>query len=97
MVRLTSMMISAALLGLFSLAAPRPGFAETGNITVGNATQAPAHSIDQAGPSAMPAAATPAVLRGAEQRVALVIGNANYQNAPKLANPGNDARRWPSC
>ena len=27
-----------------------------------------------------------------EQRVALVIGNANYQTAPKLANPGNDAQ-----
>ncbi|MBT1515111.1 caspase family protein [Bradyrhizobium sp. SRL28] len=28
----------------------------------------------------------------AEQRVALVIGNSNYQTAPKLANPGNDAQ-----
>jgi hypothetical protein len=27
----------------------------------------------------------------ADQRVALVIGNSNYQTAPKLANPGNDA------
>ncbi len=27
-----------------------------------------------------------------EPRVALVIGNANYQSAPKLANPDNDAR-----
>lgn len=27
-----------------------------------------------------------------EQRVALVIGNSNYQSAPKLANPGNDAQ-----
>jgi uncharacterized membrane protein YgcG len=27
-----------------------------------------------------------------EQRVALVIGNSNYQTAPKLANPGNDAQ-----
>ena len=27
-----------------------------------------------------------------EQRVALVIGNSNYLNAPKLANPGNDAQ-----
>ena len=27
----------------------------------------------------------------AERRVALVIGNGNYQNAPRLANPGNDA------
>jgi hypothetical protein len=28
----------------------------------------------------------------ADQRVALVIGNANYQTAPKLANPSNDAQ-----
>src|SRR3954451_24234538 len=28
----------------------------------------------------------------ADQRVALVIGNSNYQAAPKLTNPGNDAR-----
>ena len=28
----------------------------------------------------------------AEQRVALVIGNANYQTAPQLTNPNNDAR-----
>ena len=28
----------------------------------------------------------------AEKRVALVIGNANYQVAPQLANPSNDAR-----
>ncbi|MBR0754517.1 caspase family protein [Bradyrhizobium jicamae] len=34
------------------------------------------------------ASATPAP----EQRVALVIGNSNYVNAPKLANPGNDAQ-----
>jgi hypothetical protein len=30
--------------------------------------------------------------QGSEQRVALVIGNSNYQSAPKLANPGNDAQ-----
>ena len=28
----------------------------------------------------------------ADQRVALVIGNSDYQTAPKLANPGNDAQ-----
>jgi hypothetical protein len=28
----------------------------------------------------------------ADQRVALVIGNSNYQSAPRLANPGNDAQ-----
>src|SRR4051812_36038754 len=27
-----------------------------------------------------------------DQRLALVIGNSNYQSAPRLANPGNDAQ-----
>lgn len=36
--------------------------------------------------------AAPATLQGPEQRVALVIGNSNYQNAPQLANPDNDAQ-----
>jgi uncharacterized caspase-like protein len=30
--------------------------------------------------------------QGPEQRVALVIGNSNYQNATQLTNPGNDAQ-----
>jgi len=36
-------------------------------------------------------AAQPSPQNG-EQRVALVIGNSNYQRAPKLANPGHDAQ-----
>ena len=36
--------------------------------------------------------AAPTSLQGPEQRVALVIGNSNYQNAPQLANPDNDAQ-----
>ncbi|MEH2486938.1 caspase family protein [Bradyrhizobium sp. AZCC 2230] len=36
--------------------------------------------------------AAPAARQGPEQRVALVIGNSNYQNAPQLANPDNDAQ-----
>ncbi|MCK1621346.1 caspase family protein [Bradyrhizobium sp. 159] len=39
-----------------------------------------------------PVAPAPTVLQGPEQRVALVIGNANYQNAPHLANPDDDAQ-----
>lgn len=38
-----------------------------------------------------PEPGTSAALRGPEQRVALVIGNAHYRNAPQLANPDNDA------
>ncbi len=36
--------------------------------------------------------AAPTALQGPEQRVALVIGNSNYRNAPQLANPDDDAR-----
>ena len=36
--------------------------------------------------------AAPTSLQGPEQRVALVIGNSNYRNAPQLANPDNDAQ-----
>jgi hypothetical protein len=35
--------------------------------------------------------ANPASLTGPEQRVALVIGNSNYQNVAQLSNPVNDA------
>lgn len=36
--------------------------------------------------------AAPTALQGPEQRVALVIGNSNYRNAPQLENPDNDAQ-----
>jgi Caspase domain len=42
--------------------------------------------------AANPEADTSTALRGPEQRVALVIGNSKYQNAPPLANPDNDAQ-----
>jgi len=38
-----------------------------------------------------PEGTSASLLRGPEQRVALVIGNAHYRNAPELANPDNDA------
>jgi len=92
MVRLKSMLMSAALLGLLSLGPAGVACAETSSATVGNAAQAPAPSAVQPPSATVPAAATPAALRGSEQRVALVIGNSNYESAPKLANPGNDAQ-----
>ncbi|MBR0836639.1 caspase family protein [Bradyrhizobium manausense] len=39
-----------------------------------------------------PVEPVPTALQSPEQRVALVIGNSNYQNAPQLANPDNDAQ-----
>jgi hypothetical protein len=38
-----------------------------------------------------PEGTSASLLRGPEQRVALVIGNSKYKNAPELANPDNDA------
>jgi Caspase domain len=43
-------------------------------------------------PNAKVGSAAQSSPQGGEQRVALVIGNSNYQSAPKLANPGNDAQ-----
>src|SRR5258707_9525263 len=40
----------------------------------------------------MPSAGNPVGLSGPEQRVALVIGNSNYQNVTQLPNPANDAK-----
>lgn len=45
----------------------------------------------QAAAQVAPVQPAPTALQGPEQRVALVIGNSNYQNAPQLANPDNDA------
>jgi caspase domain-containing protein len=39
-----------------------------------------------------PEGTSASLLRGPEQRVALVIGNSHYKNAPELANPDNDAQ-----
>ncbi|QQO17205.1 caspase family protein [Bradyrhizobium diazoefficiens] len=39
-----------------------------------------------------PVEPAPTTLQGPEQRVALVIGNSKYQNAPQLQNPDNDAQ-----
>ena len=43
-------------------------------------------------PTATEQPAVAHALQGPEQRVALVIGNSNYQNVAQLANPDNDAQ-----
>ena len=60
--------------------------------------------MDQSTPSQPPAqrsllsvekpanAGKPVGLAGPEQRIALVIGNSNYQNVSQLSNPANDAK-----
>jgi hypothetical protein len=92
MSQITSLLARAALLtGLVSFA-HGAAFAEGPNPEIANIVQPPPPRalIETQQPPA-PAAA-PSVLGGPEQRVALVIGNSNYRNAPQLANPDNDAQ-----
>lgn len=55
-------------------------------LAVGPARSAQAQSEEK------PANGNPVGLTGPEQRVALVIGNSNYQNVARLPNPANDAK-----
>ena len=99
--RLRLLLICAGLVANLICFAHDRAYAQTTSVETG--LQAPPHSLSrptqyqmvQADPQPAAAAAndggTPA-LRGPEQRVALVIGNANYRNAPQLANPDNDAQ-----
>ncbi|MFO1109804.1 MAG: caspase family protein [Bradyrhizobium sp.] len=48
-------------------------------------------SVNTSWAQTAPEGSSAALLRGPEQRVALVIGNSHYRNAPELANPDNDA------
>jgi uncharacterized caspase-like protein len=61
----------------------------SGSETISSISSPPSASL-----TALPAAVTqpPQPLRGPEQRVALVIGNSNYQNTRVLSNPDNDAQ-----
>jgi hypothetical protein len=94
MSRLKSLLLYAALLGsLLSFGNAGSAFAETSGAETGNAPQSSSKAAGQPPqPMAGVNAGTSSVLRGPEQRIALVIGNSNYQNAPKLSNPGNDAQ-----
>jgi uncharacterized caspase-like protein len=90
MSRFQSLLLCAGLL-CFSFGAHASG-SET--ITSLQPSTAVATQAAPASPAALPAALTqPAQpLPGAEQRVALVIGNSHYQNTQILPNPDNDAQ-----
>jgi hypothetical protein len=99
--RFKLLLICIGLVGNLICFAHDRAYAQTTSAEIG--LQAPPHSLSrqtqnqtaQAEPQPAPAAANDGgslALRGAEQRVALVIGNANYMNAPQLANPDNDAQ-----
>jgi hypothetical protein len=91
MSRINSLLLRATLLtGLVSFA-HGAAFAESPNSEIANIVQPPPpRALIETQQPAAPS--PPSVLSGPEQRVALVIGNSNYRNAPQLANPDNDAQ-----
>jgi tetratricopeptide (TPR) repeat protein len=42
--------------------------------------------------TSLPKSQAPTTVALAEKRIALVVGNSNYQNVPRLSNPASDAR-----
>ncbi|MGJ5178088.1 caspase family protein [Bradyrhizobium oligotrophicum] len=80
-------LLTAALLGLMASVGSSPGWSASSDI---DSLQTPPRAL--AAPSPANADNAPvAPQQGAEPRVALVIGNSSYQNAPPLENPDNDA------
>jgi hypothetical protein len=75
----------AALLGF-----GHPTFAQTSTASIPHPPPRALAQLQQ--PAATADDAAPTAPQGPEQRVALVIGNSNYQNAVQLTNPGNDAQ-----
>jgi hypothetical protein len=99
--RFNSLLLCAGLLANLVCFAHDRAYAQAASAEIG--VQSPPHSLNrqvsnqqgQAEPQ-QPAPGgndrAPPALGGPEQRVALVIGNSNYQNAQQLANPDNDAQ-----
>jgi hypothetical protein len=92
-----SLLLCAGLLGSLLSFANGAALAQTTNAEIASGVQSPPKSLTQAVAQPLPpaAAANPsasAALSGPEQRVALVIGNSNYQSVPPLPNPDNDAQ-----
>jgi hypothetical protein len=67
-----------------------PTFAQTSTSSIPHPPPRALAQLQQ--PAATADDAAPTTPQGPEQRVALVIGNSNYQNAVQLTNPGNDAQ-----
>jgi hypothetical protein len=90
-----SLLLCAGLLGGWLSLGHGAAFAQTTNAEIASGVQSPPKSLAQALPQPpQPAAGVGAssAPSGPEQRVALVIGNSNYQSAPQLANPDHDAQ-----
>jgi hypothetical protein len=84
----SSLLCVALLAGLLSFA-HSAAFAQTSTETIPHPPPRALAQLQQ--PAAIADDNAQTAPDGAEQRVALVIGNSNYQNAVQLANPGNDA------
>lgn len=97
MSRFKSLLMCAGMLGSLLSAGHGTAFAQTTNAEIASGIQSPpkslARSADQPLQPATPAnGSASTALSGPEQRVALVIGNSNYQSVPPLPNPDNDAQ-----
>src|SRR5438105_4126842 len=87
-----SLLLCAGLLGSLLCFGHGTALAQTTNTEIANGVQSPPKSLTQASVQPQPAAAAAPTLSGPEQRVALVIGNSNYQSVAPLPNPDNDAQ-----
>jgi len=86
-------LLRATLLASVLSFAHGAAFAQSANAEIGNGVLAPPRNLIQPQQQVATAdGAAPTALRGPEQRVALVIGNSHYQNAPQLENPDHDAQ-----
>lgn len=84
----SSLLCVALLAGLLGFG--HPTFAQTSTASIPHPPPRALAQLQQ--PAATADDAAPTAPQGPEQRVALVIGNSNYQNAVQLTNPGNDAQ-----
>ena len=90
-----SLLLCAGLLGGLLSFGLGTAFAQTADAAIAGGVQSPPKSLTQAVAQPLPTAANSSAastLSGPEQRVALVIGNSNYQSAAPLPNPDNDAQ-----
>jgi hypothetical protein len=85
----SSLFCVALLAGLLGVG-HRAAFAQTSTTSIPHPPPRALAQLQQ--PAAGADDTTPTAPQGPEQRVALVIGNSNYQNAVQLTNPGNDAQ-----
>jgi len=92
-----SLLLCVGLFGGLLSFAHNAALAQTTDAAIAGGVQSPPKSLTQAVAQPLPPAAAadsgaaPA-LSGPEQRVALVIGNSNYQSVASLPNPDNDAQ-----